>query len=265
MMIKKNSVLRVAYPILMTILTYLPILVVVIFSFNESRLTSQWDGFSLKWYKKLFSDEDMFSALLNSIFLALSSSTLAAVLATSAALGVKKARLPGKQLVEKAALLPLIIPEIILGMIFLAFFSLLGMKFGMLTLILSHTAFCIPYIYTQVTARLEILDPSSIEAARDLGASGMTAFFTVTLPLLAPAIFSGMFLSFAMSFDDVIISVFCTGVSVNTLPIMVYTQLKTGVTPQINAMCTLMLAVTLVCYAAAAFLRHLQKHKRTAK
>lgn len=258
-MIKKTTFIRVAYPILMTVLTYLPILVVVVFSFNESKLTSMWGGFSLKWYEELFRDEDMFEALLNSVILALSSSVLAAVLATSAALGIKNAKLPFKGLMERAALLPLIIPEIVLGMIFLAFFSMLGMKFGMLTLILAHTAFCVPYIYTQVSARLEVLDPSSIEAARDLGASGMTAFFTVTLPLLSPAILSGMFLSFAMSFDDVIISIFCTGVSVNTLPIKVYTQLKTGVTPKVNAMCTLMLAVTLVCYIVAALLKKRKK------
>lgn len=258
-MIKKTTFIRVAYPILMTVFTYLPILVVVIFSFNESKLTSMWGGFSLKWYEELFRDEDMFEALLNSVILALSSSVLAAILATSAALGIKNAKLPFKSLMERAALLPLIIPEIVLGMIFLAFFSMLGMKFGMLTLILAHTAFCVPYVYTQVSARLEVLDPSSIEAARDLGASGMTAFFTVTLPLLSPAILSGMFLSFAMSFDDVIISIFCTGVSVNTLPIKVYTQLKTGVTPKVNAMCTLMLAVTLVCYIVAALLRKIKK------
>jgi len=258
---KKTTFLRLAYPIFMTVLTYLPILVVVVYSFNESKLSSTWGGLSLKWYRELFRDEDMFEALLNSVILALSSSVLAAVLATAAALGIRKARLPGKQLMERAALLPLIIPEIVLGMVFLAFFSLLGMKFGMLTLILSHTAFCVPYIYTQVSARLEVLDPSATEAARDLGASGWMAFLTVTLPLLAPAILSGMFLSFAMSFDDVIIPVFCTGVSVNTLPIRVYTQLKTGVTPEINAMCTLMLAVTILCYAAAALLRARKNHK----
>lgn len=254
-MTKKTTFLRLAYPILMTVLTYLPIAVVVIYSFNESRLTSTWGGFSLKWYEELFRDEDMFEALLNSVILALSSSVLAAVLATSAALGMKNAKLPLKGWIEKASLLPLIIPEIILGMVFLAFFSLFGAKFGMGTLIISHTAFCIPYIYTQVNARLALMDESAVEAARDLGASGFTAFFTVTLPLLAPAILSGMFLSFAMSFDDVIISVFCTGVSVNTLPIKIYTQLKTGVTPKVNAMCTLMLAVTLLCYLAAALIK----------
>ena len=254
-MMNKITFTRIAYPILITVLTYLPIVVVVIYSFNESRLSSSWGGFSFKWYRELFRDEDMFEALFNSVVLALSSSMLAAILATAAALGIKNANLPGKRLIERASLLPLIIPEIVLGMVFLTFYSLLGMKFGMMTLIFSHTAFCVPYIYTQVSARLEVLDSAPIEAARDLGASGFMAFVTVTLPLLAPAILSGIFLSFVMSFDDVIISVFCTGVSVNTLPIRVYTQLKTGVTPEINAMCTLMLAVTVVCYAAAAWLR----------
>lgn len=259
-MTKKTTFFRIAYPILMTVLTYLPIIIVVIYSFNESKLSSTWGGFSLKWYKELFRDKAMFEALLNSVILALTSSVLAAILATSAALGIKNAKLPGKNLIRQSALLPLIIPEIVLGMIFLAFFSMLGMKFGMLTLIISHTAFCVPYIYTQVSARLEVLDTSSIEAARDLGASGWVAFFTVTLPLIAPAILSGMFLSFAMSFDDVIISVLCTGVSVNTLPIKIYTQLKTGVTPKVNAMCTLMLAVTLICYISAAIIKKTKKH-----
>ena len=252
---KKTTFLRLAYPLMITLLTYLPILVVAVYSFNESKLTSTWGGFSLKWYRDLFADEGMFEALLNSLVLALTSSVLAAILATAAALGIKNAPLPGKRLLEQASLLPLIIPEIVLGMVFLSFFSLLGLPFGMLTLILAHTAFCVPYIYTQVRARLTVMDHAVVEAARDLGASGWTAFFTVALPMLAPAILSGMFLSFAMSFDDVIISIFCTGVSVNTLPIRVYTQLKTGVTPEINALCTLMLAVTILCYIAAALLK----------
>ncbi len=257
---KKVTFMRIAYPILMSVLTYLPIAVVVIYSFNESKLSSSWGGFSLKWYQELFRDEDMFEALLNSVILAFSSSVIAAFVATAAALGIKNARLPAKRLIEKSALLPLIIPEIVLGMVFLAFFSIIGLKFGMFTLILAHTAFCIPYIYTQITARLEVINEEETEAARDLGASGITAFITVTLPQLMPALVSGMFLSFAMSFDDVIISVFCTGVSVNTLPVMIYTRLKTGVTPEVNAMCTLMLAVTLVCYLGA-FLVKIKKEK----
>ena len=252
---KLLSACKGAYSALIFLFLYLPIAVLIILSFNESPSRAVWGGFSLKWYRDLFADEGMFEALLNSLVLALTSSVLAAILATAAALGIKNARLPGKRLLEQASLLPLIIPEIVLGMVFLSFFSLLGLPFGMLTLILAHTAFCVPYIYTQVRARLTVMDHAVVEAARDLGASGWTAFFTVTLPMLAPAILSGMFLSFAMSFDDVIISIFCTGVSVNTLPIRVYTQLKTGVTPEINALCTLMLAVTILCYIAAALLK----------
>jgi len=248
---KKRHIGSLVYTLIMTAVTYLPILIVAVYSFNESKLSSKWDGFSLKWYEQLFRDDAIFEALGNSVFLALVSSVIAAVIATSAALSMEKATLPVKGAVEKLSLMPLIIPEIILGMVLLSFFGLIGMPFGMITLIIAHTSFCIPYVYNQVKARLAVMDKFAIEAARDLGASRMKAFFTVTLPMLAPAIVSGMFLSFAMSFDDVIISIFVTGVSVNTLPIIVYTSLKTGVTPEINALCTLMLAVTVVCYAIA--------------
>ncbi len=245
----------------MTALTYLPIIVVIIYSFNESRLTSQWGGLSLKWYGELFEDRRIFEALKNSLILASTSAILAAIIATPAAIGMKRSALPLGKAVEKAALLPLIIPEIILGMVLLSFFRLLDFPFGMLTLIIAHTAFCIPYVYTQVSAGLEVLDSTVTEAARDLGAGSIKAFFTVTLPLISPAIVSGMFMSFAMSFDDVIISVFVTGTSVNTLPIMVYTQLKTAMTPEINALCTIMVAVTVFCYATSAVMRGIIKKR----
>ncbi len=257
MKFRKRSLI---YPIVMTVLTYLPILVVAVYSFNESKLSSKWDGFSLKWYAELFRDDSILEALGNSVFLGVTSSVLAAVIATSAALGMARSKLPLKQWVEKLALLPLIIPEIVLGMVFLAFFSLLGLPFGMLTLIIAHTAFCIPYIYTEVSAALENLNYSAIEAARDLGAGRLTAFFTVTLPMLSPAVISGMFLSFAMSFDDVIISIFVTGVSVNTLPIKVYTQIKTGLSPKINALCTIMLAVSVFCLALAGIIKKIHQN-----
>lgn len=250
---------KLIYPIVMTVLTYLPILVVMVYSFNESKLSSKWDGFSLKWYAELFRDDSIVEALGNSIFLGAVSSVLAAVIATAAALGMSKSKLPLKRWVEKLALLPLIIPEIVLGMVFLAFFSLLGLPFGMLTLIIAHTAFCIPYIYTEVAACLESLDYSAIEAARDLGAGRLTAFFTVTLPMISPAVISGMFMAFAMSFDDVIISIFVTGVSVNTLPIKVYTQIKTGLSPKINALCTIMLAVSVLCLTLAGILKKIHR------
>jgi spermidine/putrescine transport system permease protein len=153
-------------------------------------------------------------------------------------------------------------PEIILGMVSLTFFSLLALPFGMTTLFLAHTAFCIPYVYMQVKARLVGLDPSLLEAAKDLGAGEARAFFDITLPLISPAIVSGMLLAFAMSIDDVIISVFVTGASTTTLPIKIYTMLKTGVTPKINAICTIMFAATLLIVLGSSLIGREKKPKQ---
>lgn len=245
---------------LVLVIMYLPILLTVIYSFNESKISSVWGGFSLTWYRQLFRDEEMFRALWNSIVLAVCSCLLAAVLGTLGAFGMTKVKSRLNGPMEYLSTLPIMIPEIILGMVFLAFFGLLGLPFGMFTLILAHTAFCVPYIFMLVKARLVGMDPSLAEAARDLGAGEVRVFFDVTLPLIAPAIASGMLLSFAMSFDDVIISIFVTGVNVNTLPIRVYTQLKTGVTPEINALCTLMLAGTVVLVLLSAWIGRERKH-----
>ena len=146
---------------------------------------------------------------------------------------------------EYISILPLMIPEIILGMVLMAFFYMLNLPFGMLTLLIGHTVFCVPYILMEVKARLVGLDPSLEEAARDLGAGSFRAFWDITLPLIMPAVISGSLLAFAMSMDDVVISIFVTGPRVSTLPIKVYTQMKTGVTPEINALCTIMLGVIL--------------------
>ncbi len=233
------------YLVFFTCLIYLPIVLVIIYSFNESKISSIWGGFSLKWYQELFRDKEMFEALVNSIILALSSSFAAAIIGTLGAIGFSKVKTKSQKPIEMLTMLPIMIPEIILAMVFLVFFSLIGLPFGMTTLIIGHTTFCIPYIFMLVKARLVGMDQSLIEASRDLGAGNLRAFFDITMPLLAPAILSGMLLSFAMSFDDVIISLFVTGVNVNTLPIKVYTQLRTGITPEINALCTIMLLSTI--------------------
>ncbi len=234
------------YLAVLTVVMYLPILFVMIYSVNESKISSVWSGFSWKWYLELFRDRNIGRALLNSVVLGLLSSCAAAVIGTLGAIGTRRTSFRGKGIMEYIAMLPMMTPEIILGMIFLTFFSLLGLPFGMMTLVISHTAFCIPYVYMQVKARLAGMDRSYEDAARDLGANRKQVFFDITLPLITPAILSGMLLSFAMSFDDVIISVFVTGVKVNTLPILIYTQLKTGVTPKTNALCTLLFLATLL-------------------
>ncbi len=258
---KKSSLFQKIYLGLITVLMYLPIVLVVIYSFNESKISSIWGGFSLKWYESLFKDEDMFEGLVNRLILAMSCRLFAAIIGTTAAVGFTKIQPKSKGFVEYLSMLPIMIPEIILGMVFMVFFELLGLPFGMLTLILAHTTFCIPYIYMLVKARLVGMDKSLAEAARDLGAGENQVFWQITLPLLMPAILSGMLLCFAMSFDDVIISLFVTGVNVNTLPIKIYTQMKTGVTPQINALCTLMLAATILLVTVSTLLG---KNKKAA-
>lgn len=240
-------------------LMYLPILLVIIFSFNESKITSVWAGFSLKWYKELFNDASMFDALVNSLILGACSSLAAGIIGTLGAVGMSRKHLKANGIIEYISTLPIMIPEIILGMVFLVFFSLIGLPFGMTSLIIAHTTFCVPYVFMLVKARLVGIDKSYVEAARDLGASEARAFWDITVPLVTPAILSGMMLAFAMSFDDVIISTFVTGAKTTTLPLKIYTQLKTGVSPKINAICTLMFIVTLALVIGSSMLNKNKK------
>ena len=250
------------YLAMILFLTYVPILLTVIYSFNASKLTSVWEGFSLKWYQELFRDRDLREALINSLILALSSCSAATIIGTMGALGMKKVPLKTNGLIEAVSTMPMMIPEIILGIVFMAAFSLVGLPFGMTTLIIAHTAFCIPYIFMMVRARLEGMDQSIEDAARDLGAGPFRLFWDITLPMILPAVLSGMLLAFAMSFDDVIISLFVTGPRVNTLPVKIYTKLKTGVTPEINALATIMLAVLVLALLLSNFISGRKRHRK---
>lgn len=240
------------YVAVITILTYVPILLTVVYSFNESKLSTVWSGFSLKWYEELFRDREIREALVNSLVLAGLSCFLAVLIATTAALGMQRKKSRLNDVVASVSMLPIMIPEIILGMVFLSVFSFMGLPFGMLTLVIAHTTFCVPYIYSMVKARLVGMDKALEEAALDLGASPVRVFFDITLPLIMPAILSGCMLAFAMSFDDVVISIFVTGPTVNTLPIKIYTKIKTGVTPEINALASMMLLITVILLLLSA-------------
>ena len=232
---KKNSRFAGFYMGLIFFLMYLPIAVVIVFSFNESKLPVKFTGFSLKWYQELFHDRAMLEALVNSLILGVLSCLVSAVIGTLGAVGLSRIHWKSKGALEYISILPLMIPEIILGMVLMAFFYMLNLPFGMLTLLIGHTVFCVPYILME-------------EAARDLGAGPFRAFRDITLPLIMPAVISGSLLAFAMSMDDVVISIFVNGPRLSTLPIKVYTQLKTGVTPEINALCTILLAATLIIF-----------------
>jgi len=246
---KNRTKLPNIYLAFLIILMYLPVVVVIIYSLNASRQSSVWGGVTFNWYREVFRDRSLIEALKNSIILGVISSGIAGVIGTIGAVGMAKAAFKSKGIIEYISTLPIMIPEIILGMVFMVYFSMLRLPFGMVTLVIGHASFCIPYVFMMVKARLAGIDKSLVEAARDLGASETRAFLDITLPLISPAIISGMLLAFAMSLDDVVISIFITGAKTNTLPIKIYTQLKTGVTPKINALCTMMLLCTLVCVA----------------
>ena len=228
---KKNSKLSRFYLGLIFVLMYLPIAVVIVFSFNESKFPVRFTGFSLKWYQEFFSDSAMIEALGNSLFLGVVSCFVSAVIGTLGAVGLSRIHWKTKGILEYISILPLMIPEIILGMVLMAFFYMMNLPFGMLTLLIGHTVFCVPYILMEVKARLAGMDPSLEEAARDLGAGPFRAFWDIILPLIMPAVMSGSLLAFAMSMDDVVISIFINGPRLSTLPIKVYTQIKTGGDP----------------------------------
>ncbi len=259
-MMKKNTWKSKLFVLLVLLFNYLPILIVVIYSFNDSKY-GNWAGFSLRWYEELLRDRQIMRSLQNSLILALSSCGLSILIGTAGAVGMAKSRFRTQNLLENVSMIPMMIPEIILGMAYLTFFKLLHVDYGMLTLIIAHTTFCIPYIFINVQSRLVGLDPAYVEAARDLGASPTRAFYDVTLPLIFPAISSGALLAFAMSMDDVVISFFVTGTTSNTLPLQVYSMLKMGVTPKVNALCTLMLLVVFGAIGLFYLFRYLRGKK----
>ena len=184
---KKNSRFAGFYMGLIFFLMYLPIAVVIVFSFNESKLPVKFTGFSLKWYQELFHDRAMLEALVNSLILGVLSCLVSAVIGTLGAVGLSRIHWKSKGALEYISILPLMIPEIILGMVLMAFFYMLNLPFGMLTLLIGHTVFCVPYILMEVKARLAGMDPALEEAARDLGAGPFRAFRDITLPLIMPA------------------------------------------------------------------------------
>ena len=243
---KKVSKAAVIFLVVITVLNYLPIILTVVYSFNKSKLSSVWEGFSLDWYKMLLGDGDIKKALLNSIILAFLACVLALIIGVSAALAMRGKKLFFDDFISNFASLPIMIPEIILGMVFMAIFSYMNLPFGFVTMTIAHASFCVPYVFLILRARLMGMDLSLEEAARDLGASEFETFRDVTLPYILPGIASGLLLSFAMSFDDVVISIFTTGPSVNTLAIKIYTKMKTGITPEINALATVILVITVL-------------------
>lgn len=224
---------------------YAPIIILVIFSFNQSRYAI-WEGFSWDWYRILLKDQLIHRALKNTLIVALVSTVASTILGTLAALGMQRFQFRGKNIVDSLFYLPVIIPEIVMAASLVVFFGFVKMTLGMTTVILAHAAFCISYVVIVVRARLEGFDRTLEEAAMDLGANPIQTFFRVTLPIIAPGIISGALLAFTISIDDYIITSFVAGVGSTTLPLQIYSMVKTKVTPEINAISTLLLIPTII-------------------
>jgi spermidine/putrescine transport system permease protein len=230
---------------------YAPILVLVVFSFNESRLTAEWKGFTLDWYGRLLASPQIRLSLRNSLLVAGVTTVAATAIGTAAALALARGRLrrPGGLMALIA--LPIVVPEIVLASSLLLFFAALGLRLGFLTVVLAHVAFCVSYVVVVVRARLSGLDPSLEEAAADLGAGPWRTFFRVTLPGIAPGVLSAALLVFALSIDDYVVTSFVAGVGSTTLPIQIYSMVRSGITPEINAVSTLLLVATALLLLAA--------------
>jgi spermidine/putrescine transport system permease protein len=223
---------------------YLPILILVAYSFDDSRLAVQWLGFTTKWYVMLFQDQTLGSALMNSLVVATISVFFAGIMGTLAALGLSRFTFKGKGAYRALLLLPIIIPEIAMAVSALILFVSIGMKLGLASIIVSHIVFCVAYVTITVMGRLEGMDRKLEEAAQDLGASPVMAFFRVTLPILSPGIIAGCLLAFVLSLDDFIVTQFTAGVGSTTLPLRIFSLVKFGVSPEINALSTLLIAAT---------------------
>ncbi|WP_439143625.1 ABC transporter permease [Planktotalea sp.] len=234
---------------------YLPMVILVIYSFNESKLVTVWAGFSTKWYGELLQNEAFLNAAWVTIKVAVFSSTLATVLGTMAAYVLVRAnRFKGRTLFSGMIYAPLVMPEVITGLSLLLLFIGIGLDRGVLTIVLAHTTFAMCYVSVVVSSRLVSFDRSIEEAALDLGCSPWQAFRLVTLPIIAPAVISGWLLAFTLSLDDLVIASFTAGPSATTLPIKIFSAVRLGVSPEINALSTIMIAIVTVGVISASLI-----------
>ncbi|MDL2207560.1 spermidine/putrescine ABC transporter permease PotC [Desulfovibrio sp. OttesenSCG-928-M16] len=225
---------------------YLPLFVVFVYSFNSNKYTTTWGGFSTRWYESLAKNSALLDAALNSLTVALCAASLATLLGTLTALALKRYRFPARRAMYAGILMLTVSPDIVMGIALLILFIALKMELGFATILIAHTTLCAPFVTVTVLARLAEFNEHLIEAARDLGASEATAFRHVLLPLTFPAIAAGWLLSFTLSMDDVLISTFTTGPSFEVLPVKIYSMVKLGVKPDVNALSAVMFVITLV-------------------
>jgi len=245
---KRSPWLRTAASVAYAFL-YVPLAIVVVYSFNDSRLNAEWVGFTLDWYRKLAADNDMLQAAANSLIIGLVASLVSTILGTMAGVAMHRYRL---RVLPVLVVAPIAIPEILMGVSLLIFFVLLNFTLGLVSVALAHIAFCIGFVAIVVRARLAGMDETLTEAARDCGATPWEAFRHVTLPLIMPGVIAGALMAFTLSIDDFVITFFTAGAGTVTLPLAIYSMIKIAVTPEGNAVSTLLMLLTLLLIVIAA-------------
>lgn len=241
-----KKILEKIYLAVIFIFLYLPIAALIVLSFNESKYMSVWGGFSLKWYESMFSSEIIMSALGNTLFIALISATVATIIGTAACLGINNMKKLPRTIVMGITNIPMLNADIVTGISLMLCFLAFGITLSMQTVILAHITFNIPYVILSVMPRIKQLEPSTYEAALDLGASPAYAFTKIVLPDIMPGILSGFLLAFTMSLDDFIITHFTKGVGINTISTLVYSELRKGIKPNLYALSTIMFVGVLI-------------------
>lgn len=242
---KRRSILNPVYLGVFFIVLYVPIMSIIVYSFNQSPSTAQWTGFTLDWYRSLFQDRIIVESFILSLQIGVMTAVLSAFIGTAAAIVSIFVGRSMEKTIDSAMIIPLLVPEVALGISLLMLFTFIKVPLGRLTLVLAHSLFCVPYVYVMVQLRLKDIDRSILEAARDLGASQWEMVKTIILPLVTPSIMTASLLALAMSLDDVVISTYVSGTK-STLPVHIFAMMRVGVTPKINALGTVILVITFV-------------------
>jgi spermidine/putrescine transport system permease protein len=237
--------MRKSYLTLIYLFFYLPILVLIIYSFNDAQYSLVWHGFTWRWYTLLFSDSDLWIATWHSFFLGITAATFASGIGMLAAVSLYRYRFFGRHFLNGLIFILILSPEIVMGAALLILFTVVQMPLGFMSLLLAHISFCLPFVIVTTYSRLVSFDKNIFEAAKDLGANDSIIFLRIILPLLWPALFASWLLSFTLSLDDVIISYFVAGPEFQILPLQIYSMVRSGVKPEINALCTVLFALTL--------------------
>lgn len=238
-------------------LLYIPILVLIAYSVNQSKFSMQWQGFSWRWYTELFHDHELWSAFFNSVFLGLSASLIACIVGLCACVHLFLYGSRHKRSLFAILLLLIIIPDLVLGVALLIFFNIIALPLGFLSLLIAHISFCLPFVVLTLHSRIHTLDANIYFCALDLGASRLKALLKVLLPLLWPAVLSAFLLCFTLSFDDVVISYFVAGPDFNILPLTIFSLVRAGITPELNALCSITFLISMILVVTA--------HKLTRK